>query len=47
MAKKEIQLLVAEQSKRFPNDFVLTITAKEPENLRNQIGASSWYDREN
>ena len=80
MAKKELQLLVAEQKvlnkiyairgekvmldkdlsamygvetkqlkrqgkrniDRFPKEFMFTLTSKEFENLRSQIGTSSW-----
>jgi hypothetical protein len=83
MAKKELQLLVAEQKilnriyvirgekvmldqdlaemygvetkrlneqvkrniKRFPKDFMFTLTDKEYENLKSQIAASSWGGR--
>ncbi|MEN9598563.1 MAG: hypothetical protein RL596_874 [Bacteroidota bacterium] len=45
MAKKELETIIVEQkilSRIYVRDFMFTLTAKEFENLRSQVGTSSW-----
>jgi hypothetical protein len=39
---KQLKRQVKRNIERFPKDFMFTLTAKEFENLRYQIGTSSW-----
>jgi hypothetical protein len=39
---KQLKRQVKRNPERFPKDFMFTLTNKEFENLRSQIGASSW-----
>jgi len=39
---KELNKAVSRNSKRFPEDFMITLTKQEVINLRFQIGTSSW-----
>ncbi len=39
---KSLNLSVKRNIKRFPKDFMLELTNKEFDNLRSQIGTSTW-----
>lgn len=39
---KQLKRQVKRNIDRFPKDFMFTLTRKEFENLRSQIGTSSW-----
>ncbi len=39
---KQLKRQVKRNTERFPRDFMFTLTRKEFENLRSQIGTSSW-----
>ncbi len=39
---KQLKRQVKRNSERFPDDFMFELSAKEFENLRSQIGTSSW-----
>lgn len=39
---KQLKRQVKRNTERFPKDFMFELTAKEFENLRSQIGTSSW-----
>jgi len=39
---KQLKRQVKRNTERFPRDFMFTLTKKEFENLRSQIGTSSW-----
>lgn len=39
---KQLKRQVKRNAERFPKDFMFTLTMKEFENLRSQIGTSSW-----
>ena len=39
---KQLKRQVKRNPERFPKDFMFEINAKEFENLRSQIGTSSW-----
>jgi len=39
---KQLKRQVKRNTERFPKDFMFTLTKKEFENLRSQIGTSSW-----
>jgi len=39
---KQLKRQVKRNIERFPKDFMFTLTAKEFENLRSQVGTSSW-----
>ena len=42
---KELNKAVKRNRDRFPDDFMFQLTAVEMENLRSQIGTSSWGGR--
>jgi phage regulator Rha-like protein len=42
---KELNKAVKRNKERFPDDFMFQLTKKETENLRSQIGTSSWGGR--